>query len=64
MKAKGARYRVKQGEDGQWYFALIATNGRTVHPSEGYPSKGNALRGARAAYRTALRSKGAIEVVE
>lgn len=34
----------KQGADGQWYFSCQGKNGRTVFPSEGYPTKAHAQR--------------------
>ena len=43
MKRKG-RYEIFKGADGQWYFNRIAGNGQIEHPSEGYSTKGNAVR--------------------
>lgn len=40
-----ARYQVKQGASGQWYFVLTATNGQVIGTSEMYSSKYNAERG-------------------
>jgi uncharacterized protein YegP (UPF0339 family) len=43
--AKLARYQVKQGASGKWYFVLTATNGQVIGTSETYASKYNAERG-------------------
>lgn len=40
-----ARYDVRQAQNGQWYFNLIATNGQVIGTSETYVSKYNAQRG-------------------
>lgn len=40
-----ARYQVKQGASGKWYFVLTATNGQIIGTSELYASKYNAERG-------------------
>ncbi len=40
-----ARYQVKQGASGKWYFVLTATNGQVIGTSEMYSSKYNAERG-------------------
>lgn len=37
-----------QGEDGQWYFRGVGTNGEIVYPSEGYADKRGAGNAGRA----------------
>lgn len=39
------KFAVKQGNDGLWYYHLLAGNGKIVMDgAEGYASKGNAER--------------------
>jgi uncharacterized protein YegP (UPF0339 family) len=40
------KIRYHQGKDGQWYAALVASNGKVMLSSEGYASKSNAKRAA------------------
>lgn len=42
--SKKGRYEIFKGEDDQWYFNRVAGNGQIEHPSEGYSTKGNAVR--------------------
>lgn len=43
--ASAARYDVRQAQNGQWYFNLLATNGQVIGTSEMYATKYNAERG-------------------
>ena len=49
-----ARFEIFQGMDEQWYWRLRGANNEVMASSEGYVSKGNAERGAKAA-RAAAR---------
>jgi uncharacterized protein YegP (UPF0339 family) len=44
--ATAARYQVKDAANGQAYFVLTASNGKTIATSETYVSRSNAQRGA------------------
>lgn len=36
--------QVHQGQDGQWYYRIVAPNGETIATSEGYTRKADAIR--------------------
>ena len=44
MSSIKGRYEIFRGEDDLWYFNRIAGNNEIEHPSEGYVSRGNAVR--------------------
>lgn len=41
-----AHFETFQGEDGDWYWRLVAANGETVADSEGYTRERDAKRAA------------------
>jgi len=41
------RLEVFQGKDHQWFVRAVANNGKTVTITEGYSTRGNAVRSAR-----------------
>jgi uncharacterized protein YegP (UPF0339 family) len=49
------------GKDGKWYFNLKAANGEIVSQSEGYETRGGAVKGIEA---TAKAAKAAYEPPE
>lgn len=57
MKPHFVLFRSKK--NGQWYFRLVAGNGKPIAQSEGYKRRANAVKGAyavvRAIYRLASR---------
>lgn len=55
----GASFEVFFGEDGEWYWHLLAANGQVIAiGGEGYESKGNALRALGTVKRTVLELVG------
>lgn len=48
MPGKKPTFDLFKGEDGQYYFNLVAPNGETVASSEGYESRSGAENGIRA----------------
>ena len=51
-----ARYEVRESDDGQWYFVLLAANGEIVATSELYTRAEDAQRGIEAAIRAMLEA--------
>ena len=51
------RFELFKGIDNQWYFSLVATNGKVIAQSEGYTQKKGALRGIKAVKSCALKAK-------
>jgi uncharacterized protein YegP (UPF0339 family) len=49
-----AHFRVFEGEDGQWYWALKSSNHEIIAQSEGYPTKAHARRGVLTVQRIVL----------
>lgn len=45
MGKRKARYEIKNTEDGQFHFVLIAPNGKVILQSETYTAKQNANKG-------------------
>lgn len=43
--------KLKQSKDGQWYFIVVAKNGRTLLTSETYKKRISAEKGIRAAVK-------------
>jgi len=55
---KKTRFELFKSEDNsQWYFRLIAKNGRIICQSEGYTRKSNALNGIRSVKKNAAKAK-------
>ena len=48
MAGKKPTFDLFKGEDGQYYFNLVAPNGETIATSEGYERKAGAENGIRA----------------
>ena len=60
MKSE-AKFVLFEGEDGQWYFHLKASNNQVIAQSEGYTRKSNALKGIAAVKKYAAKAKIEIE---
>ena len=56
MKPK-AKFDLFPGEDGQFYFNLVASNGQVIAQSEGYTRKDNALNGIASVKKNAATAK-------
>lgn len=54
------KFRVRPSTNGQWYFSVIARNGRTLAHSETYWNKSD----AKSAAQTIIREAGAGSVEE
>lgn len=50
-------FRIFSGEDGQWYFTLVAANGEVVAGGEGYTTKQSAKDGVEAVRRAAAEAE-------
>lgn len=50
-------FTIRQREDGQWCWALRASNGEALCHSEGYPTEAGAIRGAKTAKRRAAQAR-------
>ncbi len=52
-----SKFELFKGVNNQWYFNLVATNGKVIASSEGYTQKRGALKGIRAVKSCALKAK-------
>ena len=52
-----AKFEVWKSMNGDWYFHLVAPNGKLIADSEGYSRKSNALKGIKAVKAYALNAK-------
>ena len=50
---KNPKFKITKGKDGQYYFKLAAPNGKCICTSEGYKTKGGAIKGMRSVARNA-----------
>lgn len=46
---------VFKGVDRQWYWQLVSRNGKVTADNEGYPTKSNATRAAKALVRSVVK---------
>ena len=54
---KNPKFEIRQAKNGQWYFNLIARNGRKILHSELYTTKENAKNGIHSVIENAYESR-------